>query len=225
MSAIACRAVIFDFDGVIADTEPLHCRAFANVLAGRSISLTWEDYRAHYLGLNDRAIVQKVFERNGRRLPGSDADRLLTEKNDAYMSLIAGGIKVLPGVAEFVARMGRRPLAICSGARRVEIETILRGAGLLACFRVIVSADEVSASKPDPAGFLRALALLRETETTLLASECLVIEDGLPGIMAAQAAGMRVGAVGAQCGAAAASLDNAALPDVRAVGEWMLSQS
>lgn len=186
-------AIVFDFDGVIADTEPLHHRAFADVLDGTMRVPTWERYLAEYLGLNDQTFLRRLFRESGES-PADEAIQLLLDKKDAaYRKHIARGLPLLPGVEQFIGWARERfPLAICSGARRVEIETILRQADLLDAFEHIVSADEVSLSKPDPAGFLRAIELLAAQHGDLRPATCLAIEDSAHGIAAAKRVGMRV---------------------------------
>ncbi len=218
------RAIIFDFDGVICDTEPLHYRAFAQVLATIPVPLSEEEYFAHYAGLNDRALLAAILDHAGHRLSDADMDRLLRAKDEAYFSTIAGGVPRLPGVDEFVPRVaGRWPLAICSGARRVEIETILRGADLLRYFPVIVSVDEVPVSKPDPTGYLTAARRLGETVTDLRPQDCLVIEDSPHGIAAARAAGMSVLALQGRSDPLRLRMADAAVPDLRSITDDQLA--
>lgn len=187
------RAIIFDFDGVIADTEPLHYAAFARVLADRCPMPSLEAYFETYVGLNDAAFLRALHEQAGIRLDDSALASLLDRKNTVYLEMIAGGIPLLVGVEEFVSRVrGRYPLAICSGARRIEIETILDTAGLLDAFPVLVSSDEVPRSKPDPTGFLEAVARLGDRIGELRPGQCLAIEDSANGVAAAKAAGMKV---------------------------------
>ena len=187
-------AIIFDFDGVIADTEPLHFRAFRKVLAGRGIDLCQEEYFGRYLGLNDATLLRRLCSDRGLALPDVSSIREL--KDAEYERLIEAGLELLPGVRSLIERSAaHRPLAICSGARRKEILMVLRQHGLTDYFAAVVATEDVPLSKPDPAGFRRALELLRKESPSLRADECLVIEDSLLGIQAARAAGMRVLAV------------------------------
>jgi beta-phosphoglucomutase len=218
------RAIIFDFDGVICDTEPLHYRAFARVLATHSVPLSEDVYFADYVGLNDRALLAAILDNAGHRLSDAEMDRLLLAKNEAYFSTIAGGVPRLPGVDEFVRRVaGRWPLAICSGARRVEIETILRGADLLRFFPVIVSVDEVPVSKPDPTGYLAAAQRLGEFVPDLRPGDCLVIEDSPHGIAAAKDAGMSILALQGRLEPLRLSLADATVPDLRSITDEQLA--
>jgi len=188
------RAMIFDFDGVIADSEPLHFRAFRDILHAEGLDLSERRYYEAYLGFADRDLFIHGYAENGRPLDAGDVDALVARKSRRYLELVERELVILPGVEPFVRSAAARwPLAICSGALRREIETILELAGLRACFGVIVSADDVDACKPDPAGYLLALERLNATDgfdPPLRAAECLVVEDSLPGLAAADAAGM-----------------------------------
>lgn len=187
------QAIVFDFDGVIADTEPLHHRAFSEVLEGIIEVPAWEQYLSEYLGLNDMTFLRRLFRESEKSVSEETLLAILKRKDEAYRRDINLGLPLLPGVASFVGwAVKQYPLAICSGARRVEIETILRHAGLLAAFECIVSADEVPVSKPDPAGFCRAMELLTTKHRGLTPVTCLAIEDSAQGIIAAKGAGMHV---------------------------------
>ena len=191
------RAVIFDFNGVVVDDERIHLHAFQKVLEEEGISLTESDYYAHYLGMDDRGCF-KATHRSARRSLDDDALRLLIERKAVhYRTLIESGVIIFPGVLELLRDLAPRfPLAIASGALRHEIEGILTGSRLREFFRVIVSAEDVSAGKPDPEIFLRALDLLnRSVETPIMATQCLVIEDSKEGISAAKGAQMKCLAV------------------------------
>ena len=190
------RAVIFDFDGIIADDEPLHLAAFQRTLAGTGIMLSAEEYYARYLGFDDHDAVVEALRAGGRPTPDDQVQALMATKAMHFLALVRDGVRIFPGVPTFVREAaGRVPLAIGSGALRREIELILAQAGLRAAFAVIVSAEEVTAGKPSPETFLTALARLGEGVPDLVAGECLVIEDSRAGIEAARRAGMRCLAV------------------------------
>lgn len=211
MRAMSVGAVIFDFNGVVVDDEPQHMRAFAQVMARRGITLTEGVYFARYLGLDDRGFFRRVMADHGRPLPDdAQLSALLAEKADAYLREIDGGVALCPGAEQLIRVCAERwPLAVGSGARRHEIVLILERAQLTDCFAAIVSADDVSAGKPDPETYLSALAQLRAVQPEpgaqhsehrgqqpeLHAGACVVIEDAPHGIDAAHAAGMRVIAV------------------------------
>jgi len=192
------RAIIFDFDGVIADTEPLHFEGLRRTLADIDILLTEPDYYAHYLGFDDRGCILEALRINQRQITDSIVHDLMKKKAAAYLASIRDHLVIFPGVKEFVTEAASTyPIAIASGALRPEIELILEQAGIRNAFRHITSAEDVTKSKPDPQPFLHALAGLHGqcAGFTLTPETCLVIEDSLPGIRAAKAAGMKVLAV------------------------------
>src|SRR5881296_2691513 len=190
------RALVFDFDGVIADDEPLHLAAFQRTLAAEGVALTAEAYYARYLGFDDHDAIVEAFREAGRPLPPDRVDALMAAKAAHFLGLVRDGVRIFPGVPEFVrAAAARVPLAIASGALRREIELILAQAGLADLFAAIVSAEDVSVGKPSPEGFLRALERLRGRLPDLAPRDCLVVEDSQPGIESARRAGMRCLAV------------------------------
>ncbi len=192
------RAVIFDFDGVIADTEPLHFEGLRRTLAEIQITLTEKDYYTDYLGFDDRGCILEALRVNRRPISSSLVEDLMTKKAIAYMASITEHLVIFPGVRAFIEEAAATyPLAIASGALRPEIELVLKQIGLRHAFGHITSAEDVTNGKPHPEPFLQALAGLnrRQSTATIPAGSCLVIEDSRPGIRAAKAAGMRVLAV------------------------------
>jgi beta-phosphoglucomutase len=191
-------AVIFDFDGIIVDTEPLHYRAFQNILGPLGLGYTWEEYVATYMGFDDRDAFREVFRESGKSLADAELDALISAKADAFQAAIAGGVTPYPGVVELIRKIsGSLPLALCSGALRCDIDPILAQLGLSDAFDVTVTASDVFASKPDPESYLLALRLLRLQfpSREIPAPDCLAIEDTPAGIASATGAGMRVVAV------------------------------
>ncbi len=185
------EALLFDFNGVIADDEEQHREALTAVLAGEGIALTREQYYSEYLGRDDRTTLIEAFRRAGRPLPTVRLERLLAEQSRIYRRLIDQALSLVPGVADFVPRAAERfRLGLVSGARRGEVETVLDRAGLRSHFEVILAAEDVPRGKPDPAGYLAARAAL-DRRRPLAARSCVVIEDSLRGLEAARAAGMR----------------------------------
>lgn len=191
------RAIIFDFDGVIADTEPLHFEGLRRTLAGIGIDLSETDYYANYLGFDDRGCILEALRVNRRPADSSLVHELMRKKAAAYLASIRDHLVIFPGVVPFVEEASATcPIAIASGALRPEIELILEEAGIRKAFGHITSAEDVTRGKPDPEPFLHALAgLSRRHAAPIAPAECLVIEDSLPGIRAAKAAGMKVLAV------------------------------
>ncbi len=193
------RAVIFDFNGIIVDDEPIHFKLFQRVLGEEGIALAEEDYYARYLGFDDRGAFMAGFRENGRSLSAQKLQELIERKADYYQEAIRNQVTVFPGVKNLVADLAQTlPLAVASGALRHEIETILRTVGLLDHFRAIIAAEDVTQGKPEPEVYLKALAALNahgENGKPIEAADCVVIEDSKEGIRGALRAGMKCLAV------------------------------
>ena len=194
------KAIIFDFNGVIVDDEPLHLELFRKVLLEEGLFLSDEDYHAKYLGYDDRACFIEVLCDNSRTPDAADdlfIQALIDRKAEYYRQAIQARMLLFPGVVELIRRSAAEfPLAIASGALRNEIALVLQRGELRECFGVIVAAEDVSTCKPDPEGYEKALEILNATlATEIQAHECLVIEDSVAGVEAAKAAGMRCLAV------------------------------
>ena len=193
------RALIFDFNGIIVDDEPIHFELFKQVLAEEGIKLTEADYYARYLGFDDRGAFTAAYREHGRSLDEKLLARLIDRKTIYYQSEIRSKVRIFPGVEKLVTTLVPvLPLAVASGALRQEIETILSAAGLLKHFAVIISAEDVDHGKPEPEIFLKALARLNaqvEDGHPIDAADCLVIEDSKEGVRGARRAGMKCLAV------------------------------
>lgn len=189
------EAVIFDFDGVIVDTEPLHYRAFQEVLVPLGFAFSWEEYVATYMGFDDRDAFDEAFKNNGKTLTDSILRELIQQKAVCFIKIISNGITAYPGVLGLIREVHTReiPLAISSGALRSDIEPILELLDITECFDVIVTADDVSKSKPDPECYCLAHQKLQSFwNRTISANRVLAIEDTPAGIAAAKGAGLQV---------------------------------
>jgi beta-phosphoglucomutase len=193
------RAVIFDFNGILVDDEPIHLELFQKVLEEEGLSLTDEDYYARYLGMDDRGCFRAVFKDRGRPLNDATLAKLIQRKAGYYRESIATRTVIFPGVETLVPALAQHlPLAVASGALREEIEMILKGVGLKEFFQVIVSAEDVSDGKPHPEIFVKALREINRVgarNEPIRSSECLVVEDSKEGILAAHRAGIKCLAV------------------------------
>lgn len=194
------RVILFDFDGIIVDAEPVHLRAFQEVLAKTGITLSEDDYYGSYLAMDDRTLISTVLRDRKRDFDESTVEGLMQSKSEGYERLIREGIKIFPGVVDFVNSVSKRYLlGIGSGALRHEIEFILDYIGLKDRFGVVVSAEDVEKCKPDPEVFTKALREINDRlphdSSPVYPSECLVIEDSFAGIRAAKLAGMKTLAI------------------------------
>ncbi|NIQ95314.1 MAG: HAD family phosphatase [Desulfuromonadales bacterium] len=187
------KAVIFDFDGIIADTEPLHYRAFLDVLEPEGLSFSWERYLERYIGFDDRDMFRTVYADHGKELSHRHLSELIGRKTGRFMDAVEDGVAAYPGVVEMIDELGRElPLALCSGALLCDIEPIMNRLGLFDLFAVVVSAEQVRASKPDPESYRLAVRRLQEIfpDGGIIASRCLAIEDTPAGIESALGAGV-----------------------------------
>ena len=180
-------SIVFDFDGVLADSEPLHLATYQEVLSSLGGTLTREDYYANLLGYSDADVFRLLAARYGWSLDAGHIQMLIDQKSAIFDAAVAAGGVLYPGAAECVARLaGVFPLGIASGALRHEIELALAGAGLASSVRFIVGAGEPAPSKPAPDPYLRAAEL-----HGVPPSSCVAIEDSRWGIQSAKAAGMK----------------------------------
>ena len=185
------RGIVFDFDGVIADTEPSHLAAFQDILAGTGLELSARDYYDRYMGYDDVGTLQALGRDQGRPLDDREVRRLVAAKAHRFEARVRGGNVLFPGAAACIERLAAvAPLGIASGALRAEIEAILTAANLRDRFAVIVGADDVPRSKPAPDTYQRAVELLAAAGTGADPSTCVAIEDTVWGIEAAHAAGL-----------------------------------
>src|SRR5258706_61906 len=191
------RAVIFDFNGIIVDDEPIHFELFQKVFAEEGINLTKDAYYARYLGFDDRGAFSFGYREHNRFLGQEHLTELIERKAVYYQEAIRNHVAIFPGVKELIRKLAESlPLAVASGALRNEIETILTTAGLIDYFKAIVSAEDVGRGKPETGTFLTALAALNgQNGNPIHASECVVIEDSKEGIKGARRAGMKCLAV------------------------------
>jgi beta-phosphoglucomutase len=191
------KAVIFDFDGVITDSEMLHLKAFNEALDSYGINITKEDYYNEYLGLTDRDLLKTLNEKGILKIQANQLGKILQQKKLIFAKLAQSESKIIGGVEEFLQMLeeNKIPMAICSGALLGEIELILNQTGLRKYFEIIVSAQDVKKGKPDPEGFVLTLKKLKENNPEILPQDCIVIEDSRWGLEAAKAAGMKTVAV------------------------------
>lgn len=188
---MSIQAIVFDFDGVLADSEPLHLRVYQELLEPAGVRLTLEQYCEKYLGFDDEGAFQQISIDNNLMLGDEEIELLLAEKARRFARLISGSDVLYPGAAACARRLGTAwPLGIASGALRAEIELMLRGAGLLDAFRFIVSAGETEHTKPAPDPYLRAAEL-----HGVAPAGCVAIEDSHAGLRSARDAGLRTIAI------------------------------
>jgi beta-phosphoglucomutase len=189
------KAIVFDFDGVIADSEPLHLRAYQTILGREGIALTHEDYYRRYLGFDDSGLFRALAEDRGIEITDDRVDSWVDAKSAIVEELLLGSSMLFPGAVECVRALAAHfPLAIASGALEPEIELVLEHAALRDCFKTIASASDGVRGKPAPDLYLLAVAKLRDF-VAVDPESCVAIEDSRWGLEAAHKAGLRSVAV------------------------------
>ena len=193
----ALQAIVFDFDGVIADSERLHLRSYQDILAPEGMTISTEDYLAKYLGYDDVGVFKAVARDHDISMDDGRVAELIARKGERYESLAAAGEMLFPGAADFIrAAAAEVPIAIASGALTHEIEDVLERAGLRSLFPVIVGADQTERSKPHPDPYQTAFARLRShSGRDLVAWRSVAIEDSRWGLVSARGADLRCVAV------------------------------
>ncbi|MCC7240488.1 MAG: HAD family phosphatase [Acidobacteria bacterium] len=192
------QAIVFDFDGVIADSERLHLRAYQDILAPEGVTLSERDYYDRYLGYDDVGVFRELGRDHGLTLDEGQIASLIERKGRRYDELAAAGEMLYPGAAEFIraAAAAGVPIAIASGALTREIEEILERSGLAGLFPIIVGADQTARSKPHPEPYLAAFARLKaHTGRDLEPWRSVAIEDSKWGLVSARGADLRLVAV------------------------------
>lgn len=219
------KAVVFDFDGVIVDSEPLHYQSMLRVVAKLGVEFSYAQYMDQYIGFDDRDAFRAISRLHNLELTEAGVADLVAEKAKVLEMIIRQGIEAFPGVEQLIKELaGSYRLAICSGALANDIKLMLPAIGggdLTGYFERIITADDVAQSKPDPEGYAMAAAALGAKPY-----ECVAIEDTPTGLAAARAAGLRSVAVAHTYGASDL-IDHAekvvgGLPEISAakLGEW-----
>jgi HAD superfamily hydrolase (TIGR01509 family) len=190
------RAVLFDFNGVLVDDEPIHVEMILRVLAEEGVALSAAECSERSLGLDDRAFFAAALAAAGEEASGPRLMRLIARKSAYYQERIRQrGYPLFAGAAELVRELAAngRMLGVVTGALREEVEGALRQSGLSALFKVLVTAEDVAEGKPHPEGYLRALEALSSLpplpERLIHPHEVLAVEDSPAGLAAASEAG------------------------------------
>lgn len=200
------QAIIFDFDGVIADSERLHLRVYQDLLGARGLTLSDEDYFANYLGYDDVGLLQRYAREHALGWDEGAIRDFITVKTARYEALAAKGEMLFPGAARFIVHAAQAvPIAIASGALTTEIEDILDRASLRHHFVTIVGADQTARSKPSPDPYLEAFHRLVSAGHAIEPSRTVAIEDSRWGLVSAKTARLRC--VGVATTYAAAELE------------------
>jgi beta-phosphoglucomutase len=187
------HAIVFDFDGVIANSEPLHLKAFQQALAEEGLNLTPAEYYSRYLGYDDVGTFEALARDRGLAMSDRHITALVVRKGEKLQEMLNAGAVLFPGAADFIRTAAAAvPIAIASGALHHEIIEILEPAGLVHFFPVIVASGDTPESKPSPAPYLLAFERLRQqTGRPLDPARTVAIEDSRWGLESARGAGLR----------------------------------
>lgn len=190
------KAILMDFNGIIIDDEPLHMRAYQEILKAEGIDLTEEDYYAS-LGMSDAAFIDAAHGRARREVSDINRQKIIDAKTAKWRTMVEKEIPLFEGAENFVRKMAKDfALGIVSMARREEIEYVLERANLRDCFTILVTAEDVSTHKPNPECYRKGFQMLdaaraKGGHNPMNQNECLVIEDAPQGIRAGRGAGLK----------------------------------
>jgi HAD superfamily hydrolase (TIGR01509 family) len=181
------RAVLFDFDGVIVRSEPLHKRTFMELLSPYGVEVSDERWYREFAGTGSRRIFKALADEHGVEV---DIDELVSKRRAVFVEHVKKGeLEVMPGLMELLAALKGKgiKMAIVSGGHRDYIEVLMDMLDIRQYFGAVVSAEDIPERKPDPGPFLHGAKAL-----AIAPDECLVLEDSISGCKAARAAGMRL---------------------------------
>ena len=192
------KAVLFDFNGVIINDEPIHKALITEILVGENLCLSDAEFSEVCLGRSDKICLDALFSRHGRVVSENYLNNLIKKKAQKYREQLENleTLPIYPGIQDLLINIKGRGLhlGLVTGAVRSETEFVLKNVGLADYFEVLVAGDDLCVSKPSPEGYLRAIEQLNNLEqfSKISAVNCLAIEDTPAGIKAAKAAGIQV---------------------------------
>jgi beta-phosphoglucomutase-like phosphatase (HAD superfamily) len=191
------QAVLLDFDGTLADSEPLHYDCWAQTLKPHGVRLSWPEYHRRLVGVADGLVGRMLLEEAGIAVSDNLAALVLSEKKSLYRRRVCDEVTIPPGVLEFVGALSAKlPVGVVSSSLTPEVEPLLVQVGLRSGLALLVCGEQVSRLKPDPEPYLRALGILNQNVNpnggSVTAAGCLVFEDSDSGVTSATAAGMTV---------------------------------
>jgi beta-phosphoglucomutase len=189
----ALQAIVFDFDGVIANSEPLHLKAFQQTLAEEGIPLTADEYYARYLGFDDVGLMEALTRDRGLPATSRYITEIVARKGNKLQQMLHAGDVLFPGAERFIREAANAvPIAIASGALRHEIHEILDATDLRSLFAAVIASGDTPASKPSPAPYMLAFERLKQASALDLDSgRSVAIEDSRWGLESARGAGLR----------------------------------
>ena len=190
------KAILMDFNGVIINDEPLHMKAYQEILSEEGIALSDEHYYS-CMGMDDKTFINAQYKRAEKEISAERIDEIMDAKTARWRELVTEEIPIFDGMENFIRKMEKDfALGLVSMARREEIEFVLETLNLMNCFSAIVSAEEITECKPHPESYQKGFIRLDAARTArghnpIVQNECLVIEDAPQGIIAGKRAGLK----------------------------------
>lgn len=182
------KAVLFDMDGVILDSEPIHFAAFQATFKHHGRTFSHEDFLTHFIGRTDEEGFKRYFQFMNEEI---DINLVMDQKAKHYLELAKDQLVAYPGVVQLIKHLhNHTKLALVTGSLRIEAEAALEAVGIIDCFEFMVCADDITIGKPDPEGYLKA-----QSRLGIAKEDCVIIEDTPSGVAAAKASGIRCIAV------------------------------
>ena len=214
MSSLAgLKAVVFDMDGVVIDSEPNHYRAICEAI-GEGMTLSYEDFLERFAGRDERFAMGEMAKELGIEYDEDLFQEWSKRKAEAYAQFVSEHAEPMPGAVDFVSTVARAmPVGLATGSRRSDVNAALRvlaGGRLEGVFQTIVTSEDVPNPKPHPATYLKAVENLG-----FQPSECVAFEDSPNGIKSAKEAGLRVIGLSAMHGPQKLGEADQIVPDLR----------
>jgi HAD superfamily hydrolase (TIGR01509 family) len=181
----AFEAVLFDFDGVLVDSEPIHFRCWRDLLASHGIELDWETYRSNYIDVNTRQMLEHISRKAANRTTAESLLDLIPRKRDLFTELMCRELPFAADCRAMLTSLSGLRLGVVTSSNRREAEPVLAAAGIRDCFDVLVCGNDARAQKPSPEPYLKAVQLLGT-------SSALAVEDSDAGVGSARTAGLEV---------------------------------
>lgn len=178
-------SILFDFDGVLADSEGVHYECWTAILGPLGIPLSWENYCSQCIGITDRAMLEVLAKQKNPPHDVEDLWQYYPKKKALFREKATANPPICSATRSVLRELANYKLAVVTSSGRAEVEPVLERAGILACFPVIVTGDDVQNRKPHPEPYLLAASLLG-------AQRPLVVEDSEPGVASGRAAGFSV---------------------------------
>lgn len=185
--ATPIRALLFDFDGVLADTEPFHWRAWREIVSPFGIDLDWETFQGTCIGVTDSAMLIKLCALGSKHVTPDELRAHYPQKRKVFHDLVDGRPLIPPDLVALLRSLPQYRLGVVTSSTQAEIESILKREQLLQVLGTVVYGNDVSRHKPDPEPYLVAMQRLG-----VAACNTIVFEDSAAGIQSAREAGCRV---------------------------------